>query len=236
MLKGGSTVGDTKGPVVLSGSDASFDLGGGSDLWGASLSVNDVNDSGFGILAGCGVAFLSGSSVNIKIDLIQLKVHYSLVRGSWLLQDGVRRRWVDAGLDDILRAAWGANQTRSDVLPYNVGEARAASDAHPRPYCVVDYGTPTSKGNSTGRNGATDISYYDVPVQFRIYGTTKAQAQEYARLVASAYVAKYLTLQQDRHLITLVDPDFYVREGDRTHVWVLQYRFRIEGEYPRQYT
>lgn len=156
------------------------------------------------------------------------------IRGTWLLEDAIRRRWVDEQLDDAFRQTW-PDKTRQDVVPYNLDEARAA-DPHPRPYCVVEIGTPVSKGNSTGLTADTEITYQDVPVTFKIHATQKADARDYAILVAGAYVKKKLTIAQDRHIETLIDPDFHVRDGDKSWTWVLQFRFRIEGDYPREYT
>jgi hypothetical protein len=153
------------------------------------------------------------------------------IRGTWLLHDAIRRRWNEAALDDAFREAW-PDKTLTNVLPFNDTEARAESDKHPRPYCVVEYSTPIHKGNSAGGRVGTSTVYQDHPVNFHIFGNTKGQAEEFAKLVAEAFVQKKLTIEQDRHIDTLIDPDFVVREGDRTWRWVLQYRFRIDGDIP----
>jgi hypothetical protein len=151
-------------------------------------------------------------------------------RGQWLLSEAILRQWQDSGLDNVFRSAWGA--LRRDCFPFNDTEARPVQQ-HPRPYVVYQEQEPIKIGHSSGLTSDTKIAYLDCPVDFRVYGTTKAQAAKYAGYVAGAFgEEKRLTIVQDRHLQTLRDADFPTREDDRTWFWFLSFRFRIEGDYP----
>jgi hypothetical protein len=160
----------------------------------------------------------------------------ALTRGSWNLAKAIKAAWVAAGLDDEFRSVWGSEQASIEFVPFNDEEARAGK--HPRPYCIFEQGTPVIRGHSTGpqNDPDTEIQYQDVPVQFSIHASTKGQAAEYAEKVAAAFDKVSLSIENDRHLTTFRDPDFPVRLADKTWVWVLQYRFRIEADYNSAYS
>jgi hypothetical protein len=92
---------------------------------------------------------------------------------------------------------------------------------------------PVKIGHSSGRTADTKIAYLDCPVEFKVYGTDKRQAAKFAGYVAGLFGEdKRLAIVQDRHIQTLRDADFPVRDDDRTWFWFLSFRFRIEGDYP----
>lgn len=154
-------------------------------------------------------------------------------RGSWSVAAGVKARWDDAGLSTLFKSEW-PDPTTTQYLAFNDGEARPAKDGtnHPRPYCIVEQGEPIRVEGSSGTTSTTKREIQDVPLQFTVYATTKTKAKQFASQIANAFDTARLTLDDDDgHVDTLRDPDFSVREDDKTWAWVLQYRIRIDVGY-----
>ena len=155
------------------------------------------------------------------------------VRGQWLLSAAILKQWQDSPLESIFRDAWGATpalKNRNDCRPFNDSEARPVKE-HPRPYLVYEEFDAIKIGHSSGTTPDTKIVYLDCPVGFRIYGSTKGQAAKYAELVKDLYgEEKRLTILQDRHFQTLHDVDRPIRVDDKTWIWLVSMRFRIEGD------
>lgn len=151
------------------------------------------------------------------------------------LADALIRLWKSTDLDQQFRSAWGGSP-RADCLPFNDTEARAVTPAHPRPYVIFHERDPIITGHSSGRGSTTKLQYRDCPVDFHVYGRTKAEAVKYARIVHNLFGGKALELTGDRWIQTLIDSDVAIREDDKTWFWMLQYRFRIEREHPASYS
>ncbi len=156
-----------------------------------------------------------------------------MARGTWEVSKAVMARWRDKNLDAIFRAQWPDSATTA-FLPLNDGQARPAKGdghRHPVPYCIFEQGTPIPISSSQGKDAATIIDYMDVPFQFTIYGKGKAQAVEFATIVAGAFDRAQLNLQTDSQIEIFRDPDFGFHVDDETWTWILQYRLRLEATY-----
>ena len=151
------------------------------------------------------------------------------VRGQWLLSAAIWEQWRTSALESIFRSAWGA--ARDDCFPFNDSEARPVKQ-HPRPYVVFEEREPFKIGHSSGTASDAKMVYLDCPVDFKIFGGTDKQATaKYAELVKALYgEEKRLTISQDRHFQTLHDLDMPIRLDDRTWMWLVTMRFRIEGD------
>jgi len=151
-------------------------------------------------------------------------------RGSWDIDQAVKRRWDARSLEEQFRTVW-PDPARDDLLALNDTEARAVDGGHPKPYCIYEKGTPVVRGNMSGRTRDTEQQIQDVPIQFTIYGETKEQAKDFAQLVAGAFDKAALELQDDAQVTIIRGPDFSVRQDDETWFWAVQYTVRIIGTY-----
>ena len=151
------------------------------------------------------------------------------------LSKALIKLWNESDLDGLFRNQWGSDSARTDVVVLNDSEARPVK-VHPRPYVVYLEREPVPVGHSSGLTPETKISYRDYPVDFQVFGSTKAQAAEFAAMVNRIYGEKEIPVVGDRFIQTLIDPDLPVREGDRTWFWLLQYRFRLERDHAAVYS
>jgi hypothetical protein len=151
-------------------------------------------------------------------------------RGSWDVDQAIKRRWDARSLEAQFRAVW-EDPTRLDVLALNDGEARAVEGGHPKPYCIYEKGESVVRGNMSGRTRDTEQQVQDIPIQFKIFGDGKEQAVDFAKLVAGAFDKAALELQDDEQVTIIRGPDFGVHEDDETWSWVIQYRVRVIGTY-----
>jgi hypothetical protein len=156
-------------------------------------------------------------------------------RGSWTVGDAVFARWQSDSLDAKFKQQPGwLNVTDGEFLVFNVDEARPCPgpDKHPLPYCIYEQMKGTTTGNSSGASSVQEIqSYQEVPIQFTVYGSTRDQAKEMAKLVAQAFDRGPLNLQDDALIDIVRDPDFYMRQDDEVWAWVLPYRIQLDITY-----
>jgi hypothetical protein len=78
LLKGGSRTGTPK-TSAIDETEAYISFGGAADLWGATLSAADVNDSGFGVSIRAANTELFTATVSV--DHVRITVHYTEAGG-----------------------------------------------------------------------------------------------------------------------------------------------------------
>jgi hypothetical protein len=159
-------------------------------------------------------------------------------RGSHLIDCGVAARWEETNLDAAFRSYWPQDDKRDRYEPLNDDEARPDC---PHPYCVYEREPPIDKGHSTGGTPATEYRYLDVPILFRIHakasGSDSAEsvAETVAMLVKRAFDpgTPLLGIAPDRHLGTIAEEDWTLREGDQEWMYVVRYLIKTESDYGR---
>lgn len=167
------------------------------------------------------------------------------VRGSWTIDEGVKRRWDEKSLDDRFREWWPTDPTSADDSHYPVLHDEEARPTPPGPYCVYEKSEGSTQQRHSGKTSITENEILVVPVMFRIHAKSgmfsggtrsgKDVAKELAKHVAVAFdqSAGPLDIAPDRHVKTLRQSDFDVREGDTEWVWVLRYDIEVDAEYDR---
>jgi len=161
------------------------------------------------------------------------------VRGSYLLDSAIARRWESAGLDSVFEMFWPADK-RGRFESLNDHEARPET---PFPYCIYDRTEVFSgRNHSAGEASAVEeIMYEDIPIEFHIHtkpaGTRdgRAVAVELLCIVQAAFDpgAELFDLSPDRHECTIAMGDWFEREGDQEWMGVLAYTVRMESTYNR---
>jgi hypothetical protein len=161
-------------------------------------------------------------------------------RGSWTLDEAVKNRWDDYALDDEFKDYW----TVGDETRYFVLHDQEANPNPPGPYCVFEkdlVGEPERMTGSGTDALTTEKQTETYLVSLTIHakdddGSTSLSAKDIcialAKLVATAFNdMSALDISPDAHVLTLPQPGFGTKEGDREYAWTLQYLITIEAEY-----
>jgi hypothetical protein len=151
-----------------------------------------------------------------------------MARGSWSVAEAVKKRWDSKSLEDQFRALWGDKRDDPRWLALNDTEARPET---PTPYCIYEQGESRPRTNMTGKTASTSQQIQDVPIQFTVYGRTKTQAKDFAKLVAGAFDKADLDMQDDALVTIIRGSDFSARADDKTWSWTIQYTVRLIGTY-----
>jgi|TARA_Y100000310_G_C20693571_1_gene823968 hypothetical protein len=160
------------------------------------------------------------------------------IRGSWTLHEAIINRWDEKDLDADFKALWPDDtETRYPVLSEDGPELGAPSNP-PGPYCVYGIQAQNNLTHMTGKTSTTELQFQPHLVQFVIHAketssaTAKSIAQGLAKLVATAFDdMTALDISPDAHVVTIRQPDFGVREGEKEYAWTLQYLITIDCEY-----
>jgi hypothetical protein len=154
-------------------------------------------------------------------------------RGSWLLDDAIAKRWDESGLDDVVIAY---RERTSSLPPLCNTEARPDT---PHPYVVYERLTPSVDGHSTGVVSNHQQQYQSISIQFRIHAKPATGKSEtlVAREIAVAIrryfdpEAEPLEMLPDKHIQTIPDGDYSLREGDDEEIIVLPYLIQVDATY-----
>lgn len=150
-------------------------------------------------------------------------------RGSWVIDQAVRRQWLAAKLDDVFKTAWPANKRA--FLALTDSEAKPGT-----PFPYVCYSIPESNMVRTdgGRAAApgTQLVTYESRLEFIVHHTGKDAMLPFVKAVAAAFdPGNVLLLDPDKYVDTWRLNDIHVQEGDQHWSWILQYLIAHEGEY-----
>ena len=155
------------------------------------------------------------------------------VRGSWLVSQGIVKRWRDRNLDQTFRDEWG-----DDTNAYKALHDEEARPSPPGPYCVYDVAEPVVKNHQTGHTTSEEIQTQEVGIQFRIHAKStgsesgKSICIRLAKAVRAAFdnPARFVALP-DTHVETINEPDFHTREGDEEWVLAVPYTLTVDAAY-----
>lgn len=79
LVKAGVISGDNKATSSYwTETEQLYTYGGSSDLWGVTLTPDDVNNGNFGVVVSATFAGLLSTALSARIDEIRVKVHYSV--------------------------------------------------------------------------------------------------------------------------------------------------------------
>lgn len=222
IIDGGDVSSSSSSPSSSTLSSSSSSTSSLSSSSSSTSSLSSSSTSSASSSSSSSASSSSSSSTSSGIGSIT-------ARGSWLIDEAVKKRWDSRSLEAQFRAVW-ADPARLDCIALDDSEARAAGP-HPMPYCIYEKGEPRVVGNMSGRTRDTEEQIQDIPIQFTVYGRDKTQAKDFAKLVAGAFDKARLEVQDD-HLVTIIrGSDFDVRQDDETWSWTIQYTVRIIGTY-----
>ncbi len=86
LVKNGAISGTAKGPGAgWTSSDATETWGSASDLWGLTLTADDVNAANFGVVLQSEITLAPGTSGGTEIDHIQVRITYQLSSAMFLV-------------------------------------------------------------------------------------------------------------------------------------------------------
>lgn len=153
--------------------------------------------------------------------------------GSWVIDKGIRAKWIAADLDSIFRGS-------SPVTEYPVLRDDEARPAPPHPYCVLDITEPTPLNRATGTESAhREHVEYLVTVAFRIHARQTAQysakkaAILLAQYVAGAFDDAELDIYPNRQNIWQRVGDTGTQEDDDGYLWAVMYEMRYDEQVAR---
>ena len=159
-------------------------------------------------------------------------------RGSWTLDEAVKKQWDDSGVETKIREYWPvADKTATYYPVLHDGEARPVP---PGPYVVYEKMTPVVIGHMSGMDGVqSENQLQSVLLQFTVHAKSNSSisgkyvARKIAGLVADAFDpdTSPWPIEDDTMVSVLRGPDFHVREGDEEWAWVLQYEVMIDATY-----
>ena len=150
----------------------------------------------------------------------------------------INAAWDAGGLDAKFQARWDAGV---DASRWEVLNDQKAAPGQPYPYCVMGEATGTVTDRMSG--GTNHVRHVrNVGIRFDIYAkavgvlTSKEVAAELAEEVmkvfgghpTTAAGTADLTLDNGKHLITVLDADWCVRLGDDEYMWAVDYHFKVD--------